>query len=199
MTGETEQQDPWARIHAAYTELHSEAAALLRARQAAGVQEHIHAFIEIERRTRMLGFGLRQIEQADAAWQQAAIQDVFGTLAGNGGNVGASFDAAFSLEYLCDAFYVCAFRIIDLAKVSGLFNLKAIGVRNVRNLFVIHPDKHKGVIEYSFGAGGGRIGPVYKPAQRPEQAANFTDEGLFANALVFADQLTHQLKAFSRS
>ena len=199
----TTPNDPnaWTGLHKAFAELHEEAATVLKAHQDAGALDMIHVLLELERRIWQLGWGLHQIDSVSIAWRNVGIQDAISTLVTNNSRpelTELSFLGGFAVEYLCDAFYVMAFRVYKLLEKKKGLAIKAEGVNRVRNKMIIHPEEKDGVVPYSFGGGGGVAGPVYKPGQTPEQAAFFTDPGLIANAHEFASQLLESLKNYPR-
>lgn len=98
------------------------------------------------------------------------------------------------MQVLTEAFYNSAFRILDIVynnDFKGLpNNIKnsCVGVRDVRNQLIVHPDKknHSKVTMPSFGWGSGG-GPVIKAARRVGQEDVFVDRGLYKNAEEFND------------
>lgn len=155
----------------------------------------------------MLGYGLRVIETVCEEWRAIGFRDAMATLVKSDeadALTERGFQAAFETEYHCDAFYMVAHRVFDLARISDIdrgvseLRFNARGVVLVRNHLIAHPEKKNGVIPYSFGAGGGVVGPVYKSARDNLNDSLFIDPGLIPNALEFAGNLAARLRAFPR-
>jgi len=93
-----------------------------------------------------------------------------------------------------EAFYWIAFRLQEVMNQLGL-SFKAIGVRDVRNHLIEHPEgKASGVI---FGVGIGLrsdVGPVIKAVRRGLQDAKWIDAGLKPNAEEYAHKLERVLR-----
>ena len=94
------------------------------------------------------------------------------------------------LETLTEAFYWISFRTKSvISKLPGLRNFDPIGVRNVRNKLLEHPEgADSGVIWGGF-ASGGPMGPVLKAPRYDHQTDIWPDAGLFANAIEFSNDL----------
>lgn len=101
----------------------------------------------------------------------------------------------FEIELHTETFYYIAHRIWKIAEskkepLPGLKSFKCIGVRNVRNQLLEHPEG-SGLLAQSFMVGGEQ-GPTLKPDPQNEQD-KFTDKGLEANALEFRTNLERLL------
>ncbi|RDV05228.1 hypothetical protein DXH78_12005 [Undibacter mobilis] len=100
------------------------------------------------------------------------------------------------LELLTEAFYFVGWRtVLALRLLPGLKNFESVGMRDVRNRIIEHPDKPSGIVNQQFSVG--RVdegeGPRLKGA--PPGETRFLDNGLLANAKEFADRLLPRLKA----
>jgi hypothetical protein len=109
------------------------------------------------------------------------------------------FSDADELRALLEAFYYCGFRIRDILRdgrkeLGGLGAFEAVGVRNVRNHLVEHPDGVSGVIVSSFSAGG-PVGPRIRPIRWSLDPPGTNDPGLHANATEFNAALESLLEA----
>jgi len=104
----------------------------------------------------------------------------------------------FEIELLTESFYYLAFRMRQLLKHNSkplpeLNSIKCVGVRNVRNKLIEHPEeKGSGVILQSFGVGGEQ-GPTLKVERPAGQENIFPDAGLKANATELKDELERLL------
>lgn len=97
-------------------------------------------------------------------------------------------------EALTEGFYYCAHRIRQIFRdkkkpFPGLSNFEAVGLREVRNNLLEHPD----VVAWSFGVGADN-GPVLKGARTDADRDAPHDKGLYPNAQEFADQLENTLR-----
>jgi hypothetical protein len=99
------------------------------------------------------------------------------------------------MQTYTEAFYWIAFRLQHvMEKLPGL-SFKAVGVRDVRNHLLEHPEKKdSGVI---FGVIGlqADVGPVIKARRRLGTDAKWTDAGLKPNAEEYALKLERVLRA----
>jgi hypothetical protein len=104
-------------------------------------------------------------------------------------------DIADDLEVLTESFYFLAHRACKAAQaLPGLESFESVGIRNVRNQLIEHPEgKSSGVLMMSFGFGGD-CGPVIKALRLQQQVDIWPDRGLFANADEFADNLIVSIK-----
>src|ERR1043166_5325175 len=80
------------------------------------------------------------------------------------------FQRSDELRVLLEAFYWSAHRVRDIlrdadeAALPGIGRFESIGVRNVRNHLIEHPDAKSGVLLFGF-ATGGPVGPQLKPVR----------------------------------
>jgi hypothetical protein len=113
--------------------------------------------------------------------------EVFGNL------IGAMSTEA---KVLSEAFYNSAWRIRQLvryyAKPLPGVSFECIGVRDVRNQLIEHPEKGDKIFIQSFATGGPN-GPVLKVYRPTGTATTFQDMGLYVNAEEFADSLSQAL------
>lgn len=104
----------------------------------------------------------------------------------------------FEIELLTESFYYMAFRMRQLLKHNSkplpeLHKFECVGVRNVRNKLIEHPEeKGSGVILQSFGVGGEQ-GPTLKVERPAGQENIFPDAGLKANSTEIRDELERLL------
>lgn len=104
-------------------------------------------------------------------------------------------DGLLQLEVYCEAFYYTAFRIYKIFEELKI-RFKSIGVRDVRNHLIEHPE----VLSQSFGTGNAGNGPTIKntrqqdaiPRKKDEMDV-FQDKGLFTNYSEFIDSLDKKL------
>lgn len=100
------------------------------------------------------------------------------------------------MRVLTEAFYYCAgrARAVLRAVYPALGQFEAVGVRDVRNQLLEHPEgKNSTVIENgtSFGFD---CGPVIKGVRRVDKVHIFPDKGLYINAQEFATNLEAKLR-----
>lgn len=100
------------------------------------------------------------------------------------------------MRVLTEAFYYCAGRArkVLITVYPALGKFEAVGVRDVRNHLLEHPDgKNSTVIENgtSFGFD---CGPVIKGVRRVDKVNIFPDRGLYINAQEFATNLEATLR-----
>ena len=94
---------------------------------------------------------------------------------------------------LTEAFYYFAFRFREVVRrVPGFSKFEAVGIRDVRNHLIEHPEKTSKVLDGSFKHGGVE-GPVLKPIRSEAQKDVWLDRGLFVNAAEMRDQLEGRL------
>lgn len=97
------------------------------------------------------------------------------------------------VEMLAEAFYYFAWRFREvIRKVPGFKKFDAVGIRDVRNHLIEHPEKQSKVLGGSFKHGGGE-GPVLKPIRSEAQQGIFVDRGLLVNAAEMHDELARRL------
>ena len=91
---------------------------------------------------------------------------------------------------LTEAFYYCASRARQvIRKLPGLGSFEAIGVRDVRNKLLEHPEgKDSEVIENGFSVCFER-GPIIKGVRRVDKVNVFPDAGLYPNCQEFVANL----------
>jgi hypothetical protein len=94
-----------------------------------------------------------------------------------------------------EAFYYFAFRARDALEAIPGIDLKfdPVGVRNVRNHMLEHPDSAHGLM-VSWWQYDCPEGLILAPGSAAGQA-RFTDKGLYPNAQEFIDKLTAKLNA----
>ena len=103
------------------------------------------------------------------------------------------------VEMFTEAFYYFAFRFREVVrKVPGFKKFEAVGIRDVRNHLIEHPEKKSKVLGGSFQHGGAE-GPVLKPMRSEAQKGIFVDRGLFVNAAEMHDELVRRLDRLSDS
>ena len=94
-----------------------------------------------------------------------------------------------------EAFYYFAFRARQLLRLlPGVKNFECVGVRDVRNHLIEHPEKQSKVFLISFGWGGAS-GPAVKALRVDDQKDIFVDKGLYVNAQEFKEDLERRLRA----
>jgi hypothetical protein len=100
-------------------------------------------------------------------------------------------DTMGETQLLTEAFYYFAFRLRQVVRrLPGLQSFEAVGVRDVRNKLLEHPDDQEdsGVTVRSFGFGG-PSGPRVKVIRDASQENVFPDNGLYVNAEELREQL----------
>lgn len=97
------------------------------------------------------------------------------------------------IRVLNEAYYYCAFRARQvIQKLPGLTSFESVGVRDVRNKLLEHPEKQSTVIENGFSFGFD-CGPVIKGVRRADKFNIFPDQGLYVNAQEFVANLETKL------
>lgn len=97
--------------------------------------------------------------------------------------------------FLTEAFYYFAFRTREVLRLlPGLAKFECVGVRDVRNHLIEHPEKQSKVFIVSFGWGG-KNGPTVKALRYNYQEDIFVDKGLYINAQEFKENLEVRLQA----
>jgi hypothetical protein len=106
----------------------------------------------------------------------------------------AAFRASDEIELLAECFYYVAFRAQRLiASLPELGGFEAIGVRDVRNHLIEHPErKDSGVVNRGFQFGADR-GPVLRAVRLDTDPKDWQDPGLYANAMEFRNKLVSLL------
>lgn len=106
----------------------------------------------------------------------------------------------FELRLLTECFYYITARFRSIMRrgaVPGLEALEVVGIRNVRNLLIEHPEgDNSGVLMRSWSFGDPE-GPKLKPGRFEHQAQVFQDPGLFLNALELRDALRKLITRYS--
>lgn len=98
----------------------------------------------------------------------------------------------YEIEILTEAFYHLAFRIRDIIRKNHpqLHSFETVGVRDVRNHLLVHPEgrKEEAKLFSTFSlTGEPNIGPRIKSYLGPEGST--TDNGLYPNSKEFNDNL----------
>lgn len=111
----------------------------------------------------------------------------------------AHSDATFELKLLTESFYYVAGRARSLLRhkrtpVPGLESFECVGVRNVRNKLLEHPEGSDSQVFIQSWAWGNPRGPVLKAVRYGGQEEVFPDAGLYANAEQFRDNLASALR-----
>lgn len=106
-------------------------------------------------------------------------------------------DALTALAMYSESFYYTAFRISGVFKELG-FKFKSIGVRDVRNHLLEHPQ----VLSTSFSTDNAKSGPILKNTRRIEVAYKgkletevLKDKGLFINFEEFIISINKKMDA----
>ena len=90
------------------------------------------------------------------------------------------------LELQSECFYWVANRARSILKqMPGLSSFEALGIRNVRNNLIEHPERPSSNIMISSFGYGMPQGPVLKALRYSHQTEIFPDAGLFVNAVEF--------------
>lgn len=91
----------------------------------------------------------------------------------------------FKIELLSETHYLIAWRASEcLGSLPGLRSFCAVGVRNVRNRLIEHPDKKGGVYEWSTTYVSG-MGLKIKPSPDHSGQPRHLDKGLWNNVMEF--------------
>ncbi|WP_100614340.1 hypothetical protein [Confluentibacter citreus] len=108
-----------------------------------------------------------------------------------------SMKVLFEAKLYTEMFYYKAFRLRNIIRYSGGLgkNFECIGIRNIRNILLEHPEKSGFIYIYNFGLGIKDIGPILKTGN-PENDEKFKDIGLFKNATEFKINLEKILTDF---
>jgi hypothetical protein len=97
------------------------------------------------------------------------------------------------LWFFTESFYYFGWRTREvLRSLPLLASFDALGLRNVRNHLLEHPEKQSKIFQRSFSAGGPR-GPTIKGPRQSDQVNVFPDAGIYANASEFVDNLLELL------
>jgi len=95
----------------------------------------------------------------------------------------------YEIELYTECFYYVSHRLKKIIDYyPGLKDFKPIGVINVRNNLIEHPDGTHGVTFPSFGCGN-QNGPVIKAARTEIERNKSVDQGLYKNALEYKELL----------
>jgi hypothetical protein len=157
---------------------------------------------EVSERLRQLSFLCDKIKELEAQITQLGIlicevtEKTKGTLSAEDTaiahtRIGVHTSFGFEIRLYVETFYYFAFRIRTILqhKSKPLFNLhkfECIGVRDVRNHLIEHPEKQGSPIYMqSWSVGGNTQGPQLKNARREIQASSFYDRGLWVNVEEF--------------
>ena len=104
----------------------------------------------------------------------------------------------FEFGLFVESFYFVAWKICSIVKhkrtntLPYLNTFEAIGIRNVRNCLIEHPEKEQ-VFMQSFMCGGDK-GPVLKNARPASNSCKISDKGLWVNAEEFKNELEKVLR-----
>tara|TARA_B110000503_G_C7146162_1_gene413072 strand:+ start:602 stop:985 length:384 start_codon:yes stop_codon:yes gene_type:complete len=103
----------------------------------------------------------------------------------------------FEAKLFSEMFYYKGFRLRNIIRYSGGLGkaFECVGIRNVRNLLIEHPEKSDLVYIHSFALGIAEIGPVLKSG-KPQNDIKFKDSGLVKNALEFKNNFENLLTDF---
>jgi hypothetical protein len=105
---------------------------------------------------------------------------------------------ALEIRTLTEAFYYFASRLRDVLREFPLLgNFESKGVRDVRHHLIEHPEKVSKIFQQSI-AYGDEFGPRLKVGTPAGSGARFSDNGLYANAEEFAQNLTDKLQNATR-
>lgn len=105
----------------------------------------------------------------------------------------------FVMRLLTESFYYFAFRIRqivrnDLHRFPGLRGFDCVGVRDVRNHLIEHPEGANSRVFNRTWAWSLESGMQLKPARHQWEKSVFHDKGFRLNASEFAEQLSKSLK-----
>ena len=99
-------------------------------------------------------------------------------------------------KVLTEAFYNSAWRIYQLIRHASKplpgIAFECVGVRDVRNQLMEHPEKGDEIYAQSFSSGGAE-GPVLKGYRPAGTSKTYPDMGLYVNAEEFASNLSRAL------
>lgn len=101
------------------------------------------------------------------------------------------------LRTLTEAFYWVASRtraVLRSGALPGLESFECVGVRNVRNKLLEHPEGRDSKVFTASFAFGGVNGPHIKAARRVGQEEVFPDAGLYPNAQAFQEEFERLLR-----
>jgi hypothetical protein len=164
-----------------------------------GYESHLVA--EVKVRLEQLQFIIERVRLVETEGEANAIRRTRATMLSNPAKVFEVFAqeiGAMSVEaqVLTEAFYNCAWRIYYLIRqkpkpLPGI-SFECVGVRDVRNQLMLHPEKHK-IFSQSFVSGGVN-GPVLKASRPAGTPTAFVDKGLYVNAQEFASNLSEALE-----
>jgi hypothetical protein len=148
-----------------------------------------------------LSFILKKCYETDAAVHQLPTLIFQEIMSGKSSN---KYDQMFADKLLelgvySEAFYYTAFRVYKIHEELGI-KFKCVGVRDVRNHLIEHPE----VLSQSIGTGNSGNGPVLKngrqqgamPKKKDEMDV-FQDKGLFVNFKDFIESFDRRLLSVS--
>lgn len=99
------------------------------------------------------------------------------------------------LQFFTESFYYFGWRTREIVKsLPGLASFEAIGLRDVRNHLLEHPEKQSKVFIESFSYGGA-AGPTLKGPRYADQVEVFPDPGLYVNAREFVENFVQRARA----
>ena len=113
----------------------------------------------------------------------------------------AALDAAeensFEMETLVEGFYYLAWRLRNVIKnLPHLRRFECVGVRNVRNKLIEHPDRPDSGVLYGYmSSGNTQIGPIFQSIRLPMDNIRWQDAGLWFNAREFEQNLNEKIDA----
>ncbi|MEA2633837.1 MAG: hypothetical protein QOH92_604 [Chloroflexota bacterium] len=135
--------------------------------------------IEARKRLKQLDWLLLQVQQREVEHAQVMPSDPARAAA-----------VVEEIELLTEAFYYLAFRARSvLQALPGLESFDPIGVRNVRNKLIEHPEGQDfRVLDQSFVFGADH-GPVFRGMRFEHESPAWPDPGLYRNAKEFREKL----------
>jgi hypothetical protein len=167
----------------------------------------VHLAAEVKVRLAELQFIIDRVHVVETDGEVSAIRSVQAAVKNNPAQAFEVFNRAIGemsteAKILTEAFYNNAWRIrqviIHRKKPLPGVKFESVGVREVRNELMEHPEKGDEIFAQSFSSGGPE-GPVLKGYRPAGTARTFQDRGLYVNAEEFAANLSHALnEALSR-
>jgi hypothetical protein len=147
--------------------------------------------IELRKRLLQLRFLLSKCQSLDQD-----INSLRPASAGDRELMQRGLDAMDEQETYAETFYWIAWRCRQaIRQMPGLKSFDPVGIREVRNKLLEHPEAaDSGVIFGGFGTGG-EMGPVVKAMRYDDQKDLWKDRGLYVNAKEFADEMHRALSA----
>jgi hypothetical protein len=109
-----------------------------------------------------------------------------------------SHNNVFIIELHAEHFYYIAFRLRNIIRyLPGLGKkFESVGIRNVRNLIIEHPEKSE-ILGNGFSCGSIEIGPTLKCFTQKSKDT-FHDKGLYPNAKEFKTNFENMLTDFHK-